>query len=543
MTSLRLDVDHADAVALLARQTEILEQIAAGCPLVEVLTVIATTLENLVPGCCCSVLLLDRETATLRHGAAPSLPAEYSEGIDGMAIGAGAGSCGTAAYTGRPAVAADIRADARWVRYRVLADRFGLRACWSTPIRGRDGISGTFAVYHPSPHRPTPREKHLVARLTHLASVAIDHEGLMRALSESEERFRRAFEDNTVGMALATLDGEITRVNQAMRALLARSESDLVGTRLDALFGLHRSAAAGDGADDHETTVRTADGRLLDLSVSVSPIRGTGGAPRALSVNVLDVTGRHAAEQERRRRVEAELARHAAEAANRAKTDFVSALGHELRTPLQAITGFTELLATLDLDAARRGAALDHINAAAGHILRMVNDVLDVARIEAGALPLSVVAVPVEPLVTDVLAMLTPLAAAERVTLRVAPWVEPVRVLADERRAKQVLLNLVTNAIRYNRPDGTVVTGWAVQGAQASITVRDTGPGIAAAHLGRLFTPFDRLGHDSEEGIGLGLPLARGLTEAMGGTLEVGSEVGDGTTVTVVLAVAESSDG
>ena len=543
MTSLQLHLDHADAVALLARQTEILEQIAAGAPLADVLTGIATTLEDLVPGCCCSVLLLDRETATLRHGAAPSLPAEYSAGIDGMAIGAGAGSCGTAAYTGRPAVAADIRADARWAPYRDLADRFGLRACWSTPIRGRDGVTGTFAVYHPSPHRPTTREKHLVARLTHLASVAIDHEGLMGAVSESEERFRRAFEDNAVGMALATLDGEITRVNQAMRTLLARSESDLVGTQLDTLFRPRRTATAGPH-DEYETTVRTPDGRLLDLSVSVSSIRGTGGAPRALSVSVLDVTGRHAAEQERRRRVEAELARHAAETANRAKTDFVSALGHELRTPLQAITGFTELLGTLDLDADRRVAALEHINAAAGHILTMVNDVLDVARIEASALPLTLTDVPVSPLVADVLAMVAPLAAAERVTLDMtAPGIVPVRVRADERRAKQVLLNLVTNAIRYNHPGGTVVAGWAVDGAQATITVRDTGPGIAAEHLARLFTPFDRLGHDSEEGIGLGLPLARGLTEAMGGTLDVRSEVGAGTTVTVVLPLAESPGG
>ena len=536
-------LDHADAVALLARQTELLEQIAAGAPLVDVLTGIATTLEDLVPGCACSVLLLDRETATLRHGAAPSLPREYSAGIDGMSIGAGAGSCGTAAFTGRPAVATDIRADTRWAGYRDLADRFGLRSCWSTPIRGRDGVLGTFAVYHPTPHRPTAREEALVGRLTHLASVAIDHEGLLAALTESEERFRRAFEDNAVGMALATLDGAITRVNRAMRVLLGRTEDELVGTRLDALLVPRHPGAAADGSGGYEATARTADGRRLDLAVTVSPIRGTGGAPRALSVTMLDVTGRRAAERERRRRVEAELARHAAEAANRAKTDFVSALGHELRTPLQAITGFTELLGTLDLDADRRAAALDHIAAAAGHILTMVNEVLDVARIEARALPLALTDVAVGPVVDDVLAMVGPLAAAERVFLRAEPSRAPLGVRADQRRLKQVLLNLVTNAIRYNRPDGCVLLGWTADGSHATLTVRDTGPGIAAEHLDRLFTPFDRLGSDSEEGIGLGLPLARGLTTAMGGTLEVRSEVDEGTTVTVVLPLAGTSGG
>ncbi|WP_214406785.1 ATP-binding protein [Pseudonocardia lacus] len=537
-------LDHADAVALLARQTGILEQIATGGALSGVLTGIATTLEDLVPGCRCSVLLLDPRTATLHHGAAPSLPAEYSAGIDGLPIGADAGSCGTAAYTGRAVVAADIREDARWQRYLPLAERFGLRACWSTPIRGRDGVTGTFAVYHLSPHRPTPREEHLVQRLTHLASVAIDHDGLLGALTESEERFRRAFEDNAVGMALAALDGGVTRVNRAMRTLLGRSEFELIGSRLDELFTrgsgpeTDRYDAAQYDAAQYEAAATTPDGRVLDLAVAVSPIRGAGGAPRALSVNVLDITGRRAAERERRRRREAELAQCAAEASNRAKSDFLSALAHELRTPLQAITGFTELLATLDLDGDRRAAALGHIDAAADHILAMVNDVLDVARIEANALPLTPADVVLEPVVADVLAMLEPLATAERVPLRAAAPAAPVRVRADERRVRQVLLNLVANAIRYNRPDGTVVVGWAARGQRARITVRDTGPGIAAEHLDRLFTPFDRLGADRDEGVGLGLPLARGLTEAMGGTLDVRSEVGAGTTVTVALPLA-----
>ena len=528
--------DDTDAVALLARQTDILEQIATGVALADVLTCIATTLESLVPGCRCSVLLLDRGTATLRHGAAPSLPAAYSAQIDGLRIGAGAGSCGTAAFTGHPVVAEDIRSDSRWDGYRALAERFGLRACWSTPIRGRDGICGTFAVYHHSPHRPTSREEHLVERLTHLASVAIDHDGLLGALAESEERFRRAFEDNAVGMALVTLEGCITRVNSALQALLGRRDVELVGIALDELFTTRRDSVAHDRHEEYEATAVSADDRQLDLTVAVSPIRDTDGTPRALSVNVLDVTGRRAAERERRRRAEADLARQAAEAANRAKTDFVSALGHELRTPLQAITGFTELLATLDLDSSRRAAALGHIDDAATHILTMVDDVLDVARIEARALPITLVDVDLEPIVTGVLAMVGPLAAAERVTLLRAPdTAAPVRVRADERRVMQVLLNLVTNAIRYNRADGSVVLDWTVGDEHVRITVRDTGPGIAAEHLDRLFTPFDRLGRDSEEGIGLGLPLARGLVEAMGGTLDVRSEIEVGTTVAVRL--------
>lgn len=538
MTTLEVHPDQADAVALLTRQTAILEQIAAGAALDDLLTDIAVTFEELVPGCHCSVLLLDRAAATLRHGAAPSLPAEYSASIDGMGIGADAGSCGTAAFTGRPVVAADIRTDLRWQRYRALAERFGLRACWSTPIQGRDGISGTFAVYHASPHLPTPREDHLVQRLTHLASIAIDHDTVIGALAASEERFRRAFEDNAVGMALATPDGAITRVNRAMRTMLGRGESALVGTSLDEVFTPRCARPTTCRHEEYEATARTITGRLLDLFVAVSPIMDAYAVPQALSVNVLDVTGQRAAEQERSRRAEAELAKAAAEAANRAKTDFVSALGHELRTPLQAITGFTELLGTLDLDAERRSSALHHIAGAADHILTMVDEVLDVARIEARSLPLALRDVPVEPVVADVLAMLRGLATAERVTLHSETVTTSVRVLADERRVRQVLINLVTNAIRYNRADGTVFVGWSVEGGRVRITVRDTGPGILAEHLDRLFVPFDRLGRDSDEGIGLGLPLARGLTEAMGGSLDVQSRVSDGTTVSVWLRAA-----
>lgn len=523
-------LEHTDTMAVLHAQTGILEQIAAGAPLDGVLTGIATTLEDLVPGCRCSVLLLDPVRDTLHHGAAPSLPPDYLTGIDGLSIGPVAGSCGTAAYLDEPVVAEDIDTDPRWVRFRALAGRFGLQACWSTPIRGRDGVTGTFAVYHPHPHRPTAREERLVERLSHLASVAIDHDRLIGALTESEERFRRAFEDNAVGMALTDLDGTISRVNTAMRTLLGRSEFDLIGTRLDELF-VRRSQRR----DHYEATATTADGRVLDLAVAVSPVRGAGGRPRALSVNVLDVTGRRAAERERRRRLDAELAQDAAERANRAKSDFLTALGHELRTPLQAIGGFTELLGTLDLDADRRRTALDHIAAAGTHILSMVDDVLDVARIEAGALPLALRPVELAPVVAEVLAMLDPLAAAERVRLTREAPPTAVTVLADERRLRQVLLNLVANAVRYNRAGGEVRVGWAVRDDEVVTTVTDTGPGIAAEHLDRLFTPFDRLGVEAGEGVGLGLPLARGLTEAMGGRLEVCSTPG-GTTMTVVLS-------
>ena len=177
------DLSHADSLRLLERQAAVLELLAAGAPLTAVLNSIVVTLEDLMDGACCSILLLDPAAATLHHGAAPSLPASYAGAIDGISIGPDAGSCGTAAYLGSAVVAEDILTDARWEQYRALALPHGLRSCWSTPIRGRTGTTGTFAVYHMQPHRPTNREQRLVARVTHLASIAIDHSRLFGALA------------------------------------------------------------------------------------------------------------------------------------------------------------------------------------------------------------------------------------------------------------------------------------------------------------------------------------------------------------------------
>ncbi|MDN5932080.1 MAG: GAF domain-containing protein, partial [Pseudonocardia sp.] len=223
-----VDLDHADSLELLHRQTTVLELISGGATLREMLTAVTEALEELIPSSRCSVLLLDTRLGALHHGAAPSLPVTYSAAIDGMRVGPLAGSCGTAAHLDAEVVAEDIGTDPRWAGYRELAWPHGLRACWSSPIRGRQvagapAVLGTFAVYHDVPHRPSERERRLVERFTHLASVAIEHARLYGALADSEERFRRAFEDNAIGMALTGLDGRFGRVNRALRDMLGRT--------------------------------------------------------------------------------------------------------------------------------------------------------------------------------------------------------------------------------------------------------------------------------------------------------------------------------
>lgn len=242
MTAPHLDIESdttlskTDALQLLERQAAVLEMIADGEALHPTLADIVVALEDFMPGARCSVLLFNPASGTLDHGAAPHLPDRYNAAINGMAIGPKAGSCGTAAYSGVPVIAYDISSDERWTTFREFALPHGLRSCWSTPIKGRGGITGTFAVYHDAPHSPTARDQLLVERFTHLASVAIDHARLFGALTQSEAHFRHAFQDNAVGMALVNLDGGIVKVNRALREFLRRPESELLSMRIDQII-------------------------------------------------------------------------------------------------------------------------------------------------------------------------------------------------------------------------------------------------------------------------------------------------------------------
>lgn len=209
------------------------------------------------------------------------------------------------------------------------------------------------------------------------------------------------------------------------------------------------------------------------------------------------------------------------------------------RTPLQSITGFTESLKTLDLSPDRRRRALDGISNASAHIFSIVDDVLDLARVEAGAMPIALEPVDAARVAAATVELVRPLAAERGIVVECDG--PSVAVVADRRRLQQVLLNLVSNALRFSSAGTSVRVGTGdddgCAAAVAQIHVVDQGPGIPADLLARLFVPFDRLGADAgrEGGAGPGLVLARRLTEAMGGSLDLDSTVGSGTRVMITL--------
>jgi CheY-like chemotaxis protein len=223
---------------------------------------------------------------------------------------------------------------------------------------------------------------------------------------------------------------------------------------------------------------------------------------------------------------------------------FLSRMSHELRTPLNAILGFAQLL---DMDAhltPDEHEAVRQILHGGRHLLDLVNEVLDISRIESGELALSPEPIWLDDVVTGAAELLKPLAMARRVTVDVAPLPADLPpIVADRRRLSQVLLNLLSNAIKYNQRDGRVTVALDRIDDRVRIAVRDTGPGIPAAKLELIFQPFERLeaAQTGVDGTGLGLPLARALTAAMGGTLGVESRVGEGSTFWVDLPAAPAN--
>ncbi|PYO03446.1 MAG: hypothetical protein DMD91_01200 [Candidatus Rokuibacteriota bacterium] len=242
---------------------------------------------------------------------------------------------------------------------------------------------------------------------------------------------------------------------------------------------------------------------------------------------------------------ERRLAEEEADRANRTKSEFLSRMSHELRTPLNAILGFGQVLEMDSLDAEQRDSVA-HVLAAGRHLLGLIDEVLDIARIEAGRLTLSLEPVDMRTVLDEVRSLIRPLAAGRRLEVRAEnPPADALYVLADRQRLKQVLLNLLSNAVKYNREAGSIRV-WCDTAPEnrLRLNVRDTGPGIPPDKLGQLFTPFERLGAEATaiSGTGLGLALSKGLVDAMGGAIGVESTPGQGSLFWVELRRAETPE-
>ena len=353
-------------------------------------------------------------------------------------------------------------------------------------------------------------------------------------LTESEERFRQLVEGvSDYGIFGLDPDGQVVSWNAGAGRITGYQAEEIVGQHFSRFYPAETretfpaeelSKAALHGRTEAEGWRLRKDGSRFWSHVVVTALHDETGRLRGFSKITRDIT-------ERKQFEEALLAaREDAVRASNAKSEFLSRMSHELRTPLNSVLGFAQLL-EMDLTDADSRESVAQILRAGRHLLSLIDEVLDMARIEAGRMDLAVEAQLVAEVIEEAVSLARPLCGKQQIRIEVAEAEPDLTALADRRRLLQVLLNLLSNAVKYNRPRGSVTVSHKALEDRIRIEVSDTGPGIPAERVGRLFTPFDRLGAEriSQEGTGLGLALSRHLIDAMGGTLGFSNRAGGAT--------------
>ena len=390
------------------------------------------------------------------------------------------------------------------------------------------------------------------------------------ALRESEQKYRSIVWNAPVGIFRSTPEGRFLEVNSAMATLFGYPSTDAMADDIDG-FGAdlfvrpeeHRlivdELRRTGRVKQRTNSYRRRDGTEFVANLYLATLDDETGSPRFLEGIVEDITERKRAEAElvayrdhleelvEQRTRELAQAKEAAEMANRAKSLFLANMSHELRTPLNVILGFSSLMRRDARMAGRDREHLDIINRGGSHLLGLINDILDMAKIEAGRVQLESVAFDLDTLVNDVVGMMDQRALEKGVDLRLERSARTIRyVRGDETRLRQVLVNLLGNAIKFT-PQGSVTlrldTLPGPNGPRLSIEVEDSGPGIASGDQARIFDPFVQVGQPAaQQGTGLGLAITRQFVELMGGRIDVSSQPGRGSCFRVELPAEPASE-
>ncbi len=294
---------------------------------------------------------------------------------------------------------------------------------------------------------------------------------------------------------------------------------------------------AGELVDSFNTMLGEIEQRTRELEASNHAIAGARAEVMGLNER-LEQRVHERTMQLELTNAELELAMEAAKKANQAKSAFLSSMSHELRTPLNAVLGFAQILSSDHMPATpeQKKEFAGHILKSGRHLLTLINEILDLAKVESGTVTLSMEPVGLDEILVECRNM-TDAMAAQRGVRVLFPHTTGAVVMADRTRLKQVLLNLLSNAIKYNREHGAVVLSCTAEGELVRLAVQDTGMGLRPDQLANLFQPFNRLGQENgtEEGTGIGLVVTRRLVELMGGTLQVSSSAGVGSVFTVAM--------
>jgi len=531
------------AEAFQAGQHQVLEMIATGAPLEQVLTLLAHVVEDQCEGLVCSVLLLDTDGVHVRMGAAPSLPDDYSGRIDGQPLGPRVGSCGIAMQVGRPVIVTDIACDPRWELLRDAAVSIGLRACWSAPILSSSSpkkVLGSFAMYCTSSRGPTREELGLLETAADLASAAIDHHQSQEALRQSEERNRAILRAIPDWMFVLSKDGVYLdcHINSpdhllvSPEAFLGKSIHDVLPAWLAERFA--RAFERAFATNEPERLEYSLDYQNEPRFYEACIVRCDSDS--LLSI-VRDITDRKRAE------LDAALQREELAHLNRVLmlSEQSGALAHELSQPLAAILSNAQAArrmldgSPLDLDELR--ATLDDViksDKRAGAVIHRLRELLRKNKVDLQLLDLNEVAREVIELTHSDL-----LLRRMRLKTSLSPGIPAV--LGDRVQLQQVILNLVLNACdamsTVEPAERELMLTTVADGKCVQITIADRGIGIPAGELDSVFDPF--VTHRTQ-GLGLGLAISRSIVLAHRGRIHAENNADRGATFRCFLPLADA---
>lgn len=388
-----------------------------------------------------------------------------------------------------------------------------------------------------------------VSSVLAVARDITEQKKLETQLREQQNYNRSLVESNTDALLTIDLLGTITDLNKQMEIVTGLTRDQLIGTPFKDYFtdparaeaGI-RSVLAEDRVANYELTVRGPDGSATDVAFNATTFRDTMGHLKGILASARDIAeSKRLREQlvERNRALEVQNKR--VQEANRMKSEFLASMSHELRTPLNGIIGFSEVLLrekSGGLTPAQSEYVTD-IRSSGNHLLQLINDVLDLAKVEAGKMDLSPETFRPREAVEEVTAVLKPLADSKHIKVTSHLATRALEIHLDPRRFKQVLYNLLSNAIKFTQDGGRVDVHFGGKGSdRVELRVADSGIGIAPGDLNRLFREFEQLDSGPtrrRDGSGLGLALTKKIVELQGGSIEVTSELGRGSEFTVVL--------
>jgi PAS domain S-box-containing protein len=538
--------------AWLAGQREALEAALNGAPLEISLGALARAATGrLGQGVRAAFYLADPEGRELRHVV--GMPAAYAEAVDGFKIGPESLSCGLATHTGLPVLTGDVTREPLWAPWLWLAEKFDFRGCWSFPVHTEaEKFVGTFAVYWRQPREATPEDQEFATLVTQAAGIVIGRDRAARALRESEERFRNLADNAPVMVWMTEPGAGCVYLSKSWYEFTGQTpETGLGFGWLDATHPDDReyvretflAANSKREAFRLEYRLRRKDGEYRWAIDAAAPRFDPGGEFLGHVGSVIDITERKQMEAERERMLaEEQSAREMAEQATRAKDDFLGVVSHELRSPLNAILGWSGLLRSQRGDDPRIAKAVETIERSGKSQLQLIEDLLDTTRIVTGKMKLEFTPVELAPVISSALDTVRPAADNKGITITMSLDSEAGQITGDPDRLRQVVWNLASNAIKFTPEGGHVWVELRRGDAGVQIVVRDTGPGIAPDLLPYVFDRFKQGDSATSRrfgGLGLGLALVKHLVELHGGGVAVESPgEGLGATFTVNLPMS-----